>query len=178
MVVVKNLLISLNQFDCASDQSRVPFFLKKRPLRRSPFPICTMSKDNDEFLTSADFIALGASVVRKDRNLTSADGLRRFRALFGLSPKACCFLWQLLATRLPPSPNPAHLLWGLLFLKVYRSEHVHATITGVDEKTFRKWSWAYINLFSLLQMVRSFLLDLISLPYRFYLFYALLFSLT
>ena len=33
-----------------------------------------------------------------------------------------------------------HLLWGLILLKVYTFESINAGMTGVDEKTFRKWS--------------------------------------
>jgi hypothetical protein len=33
-----------------------------------------------------------------------------------------------------------------IFFKVYGNEHTHHAIVGVDEKTFRKWSWTYIYL--------------------------------
>ena len=40
-------------------------------------------------------------------------------------------------------PHPKHLLWSLLFLKIYGVEEVHAARVGCDEKTFRKWAWLY-----------------------------------
>ena len=38
------------------------------------------------------------------------------------------------------------MLWGLMFLKIYASEGVLATLAGgVDEKTFRKWAWRFVD---------------------------------
>jgi hypothetical protein len=40
------------------------------------------------------------------------------------------------------SARPRHLLWALVFLKVYASEDVHCCLVGyVDAKTYRKWAW-------------------------------------
>lgn len=53
----------------------------------------------------------------------------------------------------PLSSRPVHLLWALLFLKVYGSEHTHRMIANVDEKTFRKWSWCFVHLLSDIDVV-------------------------
>ena len=42
-------------------------------------------------------------------------------------------------------PKPVHLLWALLFLKAYNREEMNAAMCGCDEKTFRKWSWFYVE---------------------------------
>jgi len=40
---------------------------------------------------------------------------------------------------------PEHLLWALMFMKVYGKESMHCTMAGaVDEKTFRKWVWIFV----------------------------------
>lgn len=57
---------------------------------------------------------------------------------------------------MPQTTRPIHLLWGLLFLKVYGSEKTHLTIARVDAKTFRKWSWYFVRLLADLDLV-SFL---------------------
>jgi hypothetical protein len=69
---------------------------------------------------------------------------RRFVALYGATITVASILWRKLMPQ-PQGGEPRHLLWALMILKVYSSEHVHAIIAGVDEKTFRKWSWIYVN---------------------------------
>jgi hypothetical protein len=42
-----------------------------------------------------------------------------------------------------------HMLWGILFMKVYAKETALCSLAGgVDEKTFRKWVWPVIYLIS------------------------------
>ena len=55
---------------------------------------------------------------------------------------------------LPKQASPVHLLWSLMFLKVYASEHINSMIAEVDEKTFRKWTWKFIRLLADLSAVR------------------------
>ena len=70
---------------------------------------------------------------------------RRFVAHFGTTPGICAYLWKAISFHLnekDPSPRYFHLLWALLFLKLYETESVLAGIVGgVDEKTLRKWVW-------------------------------------
>lgn len=69
----------------------------------------------------------------------------RFLAHFGTTPGICAYLWKTIQMYLntkDPSPEYFHLLWALLFLKLYESESVLAgMVGGVDEKTLRKWVW-------------------------------------
>lgn len=75
-------------------------------------------------------------------------GMRKFRQLFGTTPMICAIIWQLLDVKgcLPLRTKPLHMLCALLFLKVYGTEEVHSAMTGLTEKTFRKWSTIYIEL--------------------------------
>ena len=74
--------------------------------------------------------------------------VRRFRSFFGTSPEICSDLWELLvmADQIPDYAKPEHLLWSLLFLKVYGTE---ASLTSMvdcpDEKTFRKWVKIFVT---------------------------------
>ena len=84
----------------------------------------------------------------------SLDELRRFRAFFGASPEVCSQLWD----HLSPSETinrlarPKHLLWALIFLKVYASESVLCTLVSCpDEKTFRKWTRIFVDEISYLE---------------------------
>ena len=68
---------------------------------------------------------------------------RRFLSAFGVSPLTTFNLWLKLMPCLPKSEQPKHLLWALLFLKKYNTEHIYAGIAKVDEKrsesTHGKW---------------------------------------
>lgn len=85
--------------------------------------------------------------------------LRRFRSVFGTSPLVCAKIWSQLMEFHDAYAVPKHLLFALVFLNVYKSEHVHRILCGgVDEKTFRKYSWKYIYLIAehLTHLVRAF----------------------
>lgn len=67
---------------------------------------------------------------------------RRFRAHFGCSVVVATTVWNHIHENLKETTKPKHLLWGLLFIKVYASQDVHCRIVGwPDPKTFRNWSW-------------------------------------
>ena len=55
--------------------------------------------------------------------------------------------------------KPCHLLWALLFLKVYAVEDVLAGMCECDEETFRKYADRILSMISLLEVdvVHSFL---------------------
>lgn len=72
---------------------------------------------------------------------------RHFRAHFGIAPSTCALLWKAVSHNhyiLPPKGQPEHLLWALLYLKLYDSDEVLADLVGVDVKTFCKWSWSFV----------------------------------
>lgn len=104
-------------------------------------------------LSAQEFQERAAQALRRARGLSAAVENRRFQPLFGVSPALRAVAWNLMGSSLPRGPSPRHLLWALLFLKVYATEHVSAIISGVDEKTFRKWSWEFAALVSALKVV-------------------------
>ena len=99
-------------------------------------------------------LSLSRGLIRNARGLSSVVENRRFRALFGVSPAVCSKVWILIQASTPRSFQPIHLLWGLMLLKIYASEHVNAALSGVDEKIFRKWSWKAIRAIADLRVVR------------------------
>jgi hypothetical protein len=98
------------------------------------------------------FRSHGYEYCKHSNRLSNKTGYRRFRGLFGVSPASCAVLWTLIEDK-PPGSKPKHLLWSLLFLKGYANEHMNSAVVGVDEKTFRKWSWIFINLLADLNVV-------------------------
>lgn len=101
------------------------------------------------------FRKIAGKVIRRAGRST-AIAERRFRAFFGTSPRVCARLWYLLLTcGHYESEKPVHILWALMFLRLYETEHVNASLAQVDEKTFRKWTWKVISKLSRLNLVCS-----------------------
>lgn len=67
---------------------------------------------------------------------------RMFRATLGVSCATGAMLWNKLepTTKISDRAKPKHLLWTLVFLKVYKTEPIHLKITGCKSRdTFRQW---------------------------------------
>ena len=88
-------------------------------------------------LSSQEFIARGREIFKKGRGLSSVTLLHHFKALLEVPPLVCNLAWNILGPSLPAKTRPKHLLWALVFLKVYTTEHRNCKLTGADEKTFR-----------------------------------------
>lgn len=86
-------------------------------------------------------------------------GMERFKSLFGVSPKVCSDLWDLLASTRPTNAKPKHMLYALLFLKVYPIERGQAEVQAqCDRRTFMTWSWTFVKLIAALDnVVRVFI---------------------
>lgn len=92
------------------------------------------------------FWKAGHKITGHDLDGSLSLGYRRFRAFFGTSPLVCLVAWDILFNARPRNSTPEHLLWALMLLKRYSIETFNATLIGVSEKTFRKWSHIFINL--------------------------------
>lgn len=99
------------------------------------------------------FYAIGCQILQRSSQNQNGAQKRRFRAFFGVSPKICPIVWNALVSKVPPSCQPRFLLWALLFLKIYASEHVHSNIVGSDEEGFRKLAWRLVNILADLPIV-------------------------
>src|SRR5688500_2714584 len=99
---------------------------------------------------SADFKSLAVPILCPNEYCSEDIFLERYKTLFGLTPNLCTPAWQhLTASRWTKHAgriaHPVHLLWTLLFLKTYSTEQVLSQFIGVDEKTYRKWVWFYLE---------------------------------
>ena len=108
----------------------------------------------------------------ENRTWVSNSADRRIRSFFGAPSSIIAIVWNKIWDRLSPGekdavckrgkPQCQYLLYALVFLKVYSSEEVHCSIVGwPTPKTFRKWSWFFINKISELKE------DVIQLEKRF-----------
>ena len=102
----------------------------------------------------AAFIAAAAAMQQ-----TSALSRRRFLALYGVSPRVCVVvytIWQREQHMNTYNLEIKHLLWGLMFLKVYGTEETHRVLAGgVSERTFRLWSWRVVEVLARMDVVRE-----------------------
>ena len=104
----------------------------------------TMSVNAQRFKQEAN------EIIKINRSVSARHANTRFRAHFGTSPEICAVLWEMLDPIFGGLPK--HLLWALMFLKLYCAESVMRTLAGgVHEQTFRKWAWTYIDAISELQ---------------------------
>ena len=101
------------------------------------------------------FVRYASEMMQRAPESSSVVANRRFRGFFGVSPSIYAATWSKLRSFIPRGAAPAHLLWALMFLKNYSTEHVNSALAGVDEKTFRKWSWRFIKLISDLSIVSA-----------------------
>ena len=101
------------------------------------------------------FLRTGLHEVRRDSFGSNLTAIRRFCAFFGCKPHVCARIWATFPHPTPPNFKPAHLMWGLLFLKKYDTESGNSARVGVDEKTFRKWQWFTVKKIALLQLVST-----------------------
>jgi len=87
------------------------------------------------------FMTEGEEIGRFGRS-TPRDKGRCFHGFFGITPLRCAMLWKKMT--LPAKTVPKHLLWALRFLCSYQQEDRLASMVGVSEKTFRKWTWLIV----------------------------------
>ena len=100
-----------------------------------------------------EFEQLGMAIMQRRTGGSEQTRNRRFRSHFGVTPEICAHVWGLLdPTTLPEHTEKKHLLWSLMFLMLYETESINCTMVGgVDEKTFRSWSWLLIDEVSMLE---------------------------
>ena len=97
-------------------------------------------------------------LIKRKIAVTKRSHARRFNSNFGCTPSVCTSLWNRLdeTNDLPRTARISHLLWSLMFLKVYATETVFASIFECDEKTLRKWIWMMIEKIATINVVSWF----------------------
>ena len=103
------------------------------------------------------FEVLAAPIIRRTRSTNESINDSRFVAFFGCTPVVCSYAWKKIQCQQDINPNatPKHLLWSLLFLKLYLSEKVNASICECDEKTYRQWNWTMLEYLANIDIVST-----------------------
>ena len=113
-------------------------------------------------VTAQEFAELGAGIMNRFPGGSSknhgGDFDTRWHTHFYAEPEVCAHVWSLLDIEDNlDAPNdriaePSHLLWCLLLLKMYEMEPVLSGLCGgVNEGTFSKWAWHFIEKVSYLE---------------------------
>ena len=98
-----------------------------------------------------DFERIAFDLLRQGRQTGSkAVRDRRIRAWLGVSSKTVAKAWDLFCrqhnNRPPEGATKERFLWAFILLKSYDTDEVNAArVGGVDEGTFRKWSWWFVD---------------------------------
>jgi hypothetical protein len=102
-------------------------------------------------MTEESFYALGCEITLSNVGGSISVANRRYMELFGVSPRVCSVIWNILGERnkIPFDSEPKHLLCGLLFLKSYPTETIGHIIMKMDEKTYHKWAWCFTTLMAM-----------------------------
>lgn len=77
-----------------------------------------------------------------DKTWTAQRDDATFRAFLGAPIAVITDIWNRIEANLDTGAMPKHLLWMLVFIKVYSTELVHCSIVGwIHPQTYRKWTW-------------------------------------
>ncbi|KAI2499167.1 hypothetical protein MHU86_15319 [Fragilaria crotonensis] len=89
--------------------------------------------------TPDTFISEARRLLKSNANLGAGVPDRDFRSHFGVSPTVCFMIWEKCKSSfLVHNVLPRHLLWALMFLKIYATEDVLSTIAAIRwENRFR-----------------------------------------
>jgi len=114
------------------------------------------------------FAEVGAKEILRT-NFTTFSGVfqRRWMSSFGTTPDVCSILWDKIdphntfvdeeETNRGMAAHPRHLLWAILWLRVYETEENLRIMVAnpprlkVSEKTFRKWVKIFVRAISFLE---------------------------
>ena len=95
------------------------------------------------------FVAEGAKMMKRKNpeRVKHTDNFDRdCRSLFGCSPVVCATIWVKCSFHKNKDLLAKHLLWSLMFLKLYETERVHITIAGIsDRQLFREKVWPIVE---------------------------------
>lgn len=97
-----------------------------------------------------EFKELGAAIMKRSpEGRSELLFKRRWNAHFGVDVPVVVDAWARLKILAGDPDKPEHLLWALMFLKLYGSEEEMAGLCGpekaIDEQTYRKWTKIFIQ---------------------------------
>ena len=106
--------------------------------------------------TSFKTIELHAyKIMKRAQGLSESSLSRKFKALFRVSVKMVCILWNILPNQISRRASLKHLMWTLLFMKSYCNEHILSSLVYGDEKATTQQCRTFVEAIANLEMVSS-----------------------
>jgi len=106
---------------------------------------------------TSDVMYYARRIWRRDdplKAMAPSTEVRDFREFFGCLPTIFLALWNLLYTLdlLPEGGTIEHLLWTLMFMKIYpKRKQMSALCGGVDKDTWAKWVFIFLDAIAYLE---------------------------
>jgi hypothetical protein len=96
-------------------------------------------------ITAQTFETLAAQIATRSKGAEIVNWLdeRVMKAFYGTDANVMCDLWQ--RCRRPSKTEPKHLLWTLMYMKLYCPEDVMTILCSTSKCTFLKWIWLWIE---------------------------------
>ena len=91
------------------------------------------------------FYKKGLQIAGNSTHTFCNTNMTYFRSHFGVSPGVASIIWDMIYLQLPNGFCYFHVLWGLLFMKVYATAPVLAGKVGADEGIFREKSFKVVK---------------------------------
>jgi len=103
------------------------------------------------------FELAGCSILSKKYKRRDFRFDHRFAGAFGMDPNRCATIWNMLETcgMKKKGRHPKHLMWMLMWLRVYATEEILHALSGCHENTVRKWVWIYVEAVASMEHVVS-----------------------
>ena len=80
-------------------------------------------------------------ILKVNEKLSKNTLKETFRSHIGCSFEVCADAWSRMVARdsLPQDAKPKHLIWTLMYLKLYDTQRRSSVVLNSDSKTIRKW---------------------------------------
>ena len=93
------------------------------------------------------FFDEGSYVLRRHVVHANLYDRQRWEWTYNVTPRMCSIIWDTIEPEqnIPGNPLPKHLLWALMFMNLYLTETIITALAKADPKTFRKWTWLFIE---------------------------------
>jgi hypothetical protein len=113
-------------------------------INTSSTPVPTSKNKNYMIVTAENFDVLAAQVASRseDVHVKPLDD-RVIKAFYGTNAAVMSDLWE--RCRRPCKTEPKHLLWALMYMKLYCPEDVMAILCSTSKNTLSKWVWLWIE---------------------------------
>jgi hypothetical protein len=124
----------------------------------APVPAAALAATDKDPITVNDIVLLGSDIMKRSppllmpgkRATTAATFNDRWISHFNTEPEVCLQLWTMIRENPVDGLDeydfqPKHVLWALLFLKLYNTYTVLSGMCDCHEDTYSDWTWRILK---------------------------------